>query len=87
MKLVLALFAANLFFGHSLYAQEQNLEDQEVINIENLYKNNPPPQQVPQPESKSAEAITQQEQNEQSQIKNNTEVQNSKVKSLTDLNK
>jgi outer membrane beta-barrel protein len=87
MKLVLAFFTANLFFSYSLYAQEQNLEDQEVINIENLYKNNPPPQKTPQIETKPLEAITRQEQKEQDQIKNNTEVQNSKIKSLTDLNK
>jgi outer membrane beta-barrel protein len=87
MKLVFTLIIAKVLFCHSLYAQEQNLDDQEVINIENLYKNNPPPQQVLVLENKSTESITQQEQKEQTQIKNNTEVQNSKVKSLTDLNK
>jgi outer membrane beta-barrel protein len=87
MKLVLAFFTANLFFSYSLYAQEQNLEDQEVINIENLYKNKPPPQPAPQAETKPVEAITRQEQREKTQIKNNTEVQTSIVKSLTDLNK
>lgn len=87
MKFLSALIMANLALGLSAHAQEQNLEDQEVINIENLYKNNAPPPQVPAAGAKPAEVITQQEQQAQNEIKNNADVQNSKIKSLTDLNK
>jgi len=64
--------------------QEQSLDDQEILNIENLYKNNPP---MPKPVLKTTEALSQSEQKEQTQIKKNVEVQNSKIRNLTDLNK
>lgn len=83
-----ALIIANLALMPAAFAQEQNLDDQEVINIENLYKNNPPPPAQTSPaETKTEEVITPQEQQAQTQIKNSVDVQNSKVKSLTDLNK
>lgn len=88
MKFLSALIIANLTLISIAIAQEQNLEDQEVINIENLYKNSPPPQQAPVVENKAPEVVeTPQEQQAQTEIKNNVDVQNSKVKSLTDLNK
>lgn len=67
-------------------AQENNLEDQEVINVENLYKNTSESVAVPKSANPVA-PISQQEQQEQTEIKNNVDVQNSKVKSVTDLNK
>lgn len=58
--------------------------EQEVINVENLYKTNVEPAPVQEP---AANQISQQEQQEQTEIKNSVDVQNSKVKSLTDLNR
>lgn len=83
---ILIIIANLLMLSLQVQAQDQTLEDQEVINIENLYKNNPPPAQ-PQPAPVApAEPETAEERKEQEAIQNNTEVQNSKVKSLTDLN-
>ena len=48
MKYWLILFFASLLIkGVPAWAQEQTLDDQEVISIENLYKNNPPPAPAP----------------------------------------
>ena len=71
--------------SHRAQCQEQILDDQEIISIENLYKNNPPVV-APRLKEKSLEVLTQQEQKEQLNIKNNTEVQKSKIRSLADLN-
>lgn len=66
----------------ALAQEKKALEDQEIINVESLY-NNPPPVVT----TKQPEAISQQEQKEQTEIKNNADVQSSKIKSLADLNK
>lgn len=86
MKLLPLIFAANLcLLCIPVLAQDQMLEDQEIINIENLYRNNPPPAPVAVPQE-AAVPETAEEQKEQEAIRNNPEVQNSKVRSLTDLN-
>lgn len=66
-------------------AQEQSLDDQEIINVENLYKNNPKPVVVPR-QLAPKEAMSVQEKQTQHEIKNNVDVKKSKVKGLTDLN-
>lgn len=81
-KLFLLIIANFLIWASPLAAQDQMLEDQEVINIENLYKTPPPAAPAPAPEPVESA----QEQREQEAIRNNPEVQNSRVRSLTDLN-
>lgn len=71
--------------GNKALGLEQSLEEQEIIDIENLYKKNPLPVLLPKPEKAAlvpSSTILQQE-----PIKDNSEEKNSKVKSLTDLNK
>lgn len=86
MRCLLIIIIANLsLMGQLVLAQEQSLDDQEVINVENLYKDNPAPAMPAK--SNTLEPISQQEQQEQAEIKNNVDVQNSKIKSLTDLNR
>lgn len=85
MRYLIILVIANLSLeGNWVLAQQsQALDDQEVISVENLYKNSQTPAIAP----KASEIISQQEQKEQHEINNNADVQNSKIKSLADLNK
>jgi outer membrane beta-barrel protein len=93
MKLFKFIIIANLLLlGQRALAQDssadaQTLDDQEVISVENLYKNNPPPVVRPIQQPQSQLPVSREEQQQQTEIKNNVEVQNSKVKSLNDLNK
>ena len=66
--------------------QVQSLDDQEIINVENLYKNNPKSVVKPQKLTPN-ETVSPQEQKAQLEIKKNMDVQKGKVKGLTDLNK
>lgn len=91
MKLMLVLIFLNMgLITQTVFGQQQSLDDQEIINVENLYKQSPPPIISPQIE-KSEEASSQTEQQklqeEKMQIKNDIDIQKSKIKSLTDLNK
>ncbi len=87
MRYLLILVIANLtLIGQSVLAEEQSLGDQDVINVENLYKANPPPPVTPK-SVQTRSSVSQQEQKEQTEIKENVDVKNSRVKSLTDLNK
>ncbi|MEK6628965.1 MAG: outer membrane beta-barrel domain-containing protein [Bdellovibrionota bacterium] len=64
----------------------ENIDDQEIINIENLYRSKQVQQEI-RPSVKSLGPTSEQEQQIQLRIKNNADVQDSRIKSLTDLNK
>lgn len=90
MRYLLILFIMKLLLlaGRPAAAQESASPstDPEAQNVENLYKALPEP--APAIKSQNADAaITVQEKKEQTDIKNNVDVQNSRVKSLTDLNR
>lgn len=90
MRYLLILFTMKLLLLVALSAAAQEpapqAADQETQNVENLYKALPEPVTVPKSQF-SDDVITAQEQQQQTEIKNNVDVQNSKVKSLTDLNR
>ena len=79
-----------LFFGvvqargqaQSLPAQSKELNDQDVIKIEELYKANPPPQKAPP----SAPALTAEEQKQIENIQSSPEYKSGQVKTVSDLN-
>ncbi len=81
MKYILILLITSVSLGGGYAFAQENLDDQEVINVENLYKNNPPPKSQT-PQNTGSELSK-----EEKDIQNNTDVQNSRVKSLTDLNR
>lgn len=83
-KYALTIILVNLLCWNAS-AQEQNAEDMDVIGVESLYRNNPPPVQTAPPAVVS-EPTTAKEQQELQAIQSNPEVQNSRVRSLTDLN-
>lgn len=70
--------------------QDKPAATQDIIDIEQLYKENNPapvaPKPVPAAKSETP-AVTEQEKKEIQEIQNNTEVQNSRMKSVADLNK
>ena len=70
-------------------AQDKPLVSGDVVDIEELYKiaNPPPAAPKPPPPKPEEEQITEQEKKEILSIQNSAEVQSSKMKSLTDLNK
>lgn len=89
MKFRILILILNFsLMGHMVLAQEKSLDDQEVINVENLYKDMLPPVSPKSATPDRPDLLPdQQELKEQADIKNNVDVQNSKIKSLTDLNK
>lgn len=80
------LLTAIIIISHLAFAEEPNLDDQEIINIENLYKNNQP-QVVEDKKSELPGAQFAPIVEDRADDKNNTEKQKSAVSSLTDLNK
>lgn len=68
----------------SVPAQGKELNDQDVITIEELYKTNPPPQQ-PKPAPVET-GTTAEEQKQIDNIQNSSDYKNSQVKTVSDLN-
>lgn len=83
MRFILIL--STLLMCKSLHAQDKTtapeLNDQEVISIEDLYKNAPAPETVPVKVETSAD-----EKKEIEIIQNSTEYKNSQIKNIVDLN-
>lgn len=88
MRLKFLFIIANLIALPAL-AQEKTVQNQDVVDIEELYKvGNPTPAPAKPAPNKSEESqITEEEKKQILSIQNNTEVQSSKLKSIADLNK
>lgn len=84
VKYISVLVLLNLICWTS-YAQDQGAEDLDVINIENLYRDNPAPVVQPTQPAVTNQPNTVQERQELQAIQNNPEVKDSRVRSLTDL--
>ena len=85
MKLLL-LAGLSVAAQEPVPAQVPTPADQDAQNVESLYKSIPEPVAAPKSQNLDDD-ITAQEKQQQTDIKNNVDVQNSKVKSLTDLNR
>lgn len=66
------------------YAQTKELNDQDMVDIEQLYQEAAPPPQTPAEKPKPE--LTEEEKAALQSIQNNSEVQSSKLKSIADLN-
>jgi outer membrane beta-barrel protein len=64
----------------------QSFDELEVINIENLYKNNPPPTQPTAPTQPSVPPPTAEESQQVEEIKRSGDFKNMQMRSVTDLN-
>jgi outer membrane beta-barrel protein len=66
--------------------QSNELNEQDVITIEELYKTNPPPQQSKAPPVETAPETTAEEQKQIENIQNSSDYKKSQVKTVSDLN-
>lgn len=85
MKFKLLVLLAALSFNSKLLAQEKQLTIQDVVDIEELYKNADNQPAAPQPQQRK-EILTEEERKEFEAIKKQSEFQQSKVKSIAELN-
>jgi hypothetical protein len=92
MKSFLTLFLATaLFQSHAAHAEEQVLDDQDIVNIESLYNKTPQPvvNQRPTvsdtaPEAQTNPADQQKRTEELNQVQE--QIKKEKIERLTDLN-
>lgn len=70
----------------SVPPQSKELNDQDVVSIEELYKTNPPPQQLKAPPVVANPSTTPEEQKQIDNIQSSPDYQNSQVKTVSDLN-
>lgn len=86
MKYKLLALLAAFAFNLQLQAQEKQITNQDVVDVEELYKNADNKVVAPEPTPKS-QLLTDEERKEFEAIKKNSDFQQSKMKSISELNK
>ena len=92
MKVLISLALASILLlsfdatAQSGAQNSQSFDELEVINIENLYKNNPPPTQPTAPTQPSVPPPTAEESQQVEEIKRSGDFKNMQMRSVTDLN-
>lgn len=93
MRILTTIVLANSLFIGSFHAaaqssaqNSQNLDELEVISIENLYKNNPPPTSTVTPSPGQIAPPTSEEIKQTEEIKQSQDFKNTQMRTVTDLN-